>query len=75
MLRFDGSLARPLDFDSAPTNSPLHRTLNPAAARARQQFGLVQGPDTYRALEKRRRAAQIKARHALDLADSRNGDR
>jgi hypothetical protein len=66
MLRFDGSLARPLDFESPPTDSPLHRRASLPAARARQRFGLVEGPDKYTRLEKRRRAAQIKARHALD---------
>jgi hypothetical protein len=72
MLRFEGSLARRLDFDSLPTDSPLHRTANLPAARGRQRFGLVQGPDKYALLENRRRAAQIKARHALALV---NGDR
>ena len=72
MLRFDGSLARPLDFDSPLLDSPMHRTGSLPAARARHRFGLVPGPDKYGLLEKRRRVAQIKARHALDLV---NGDR
>jgi hypothetical protein len=32
-------------------------------------LGLLRGRDKYEALEKRRRTAQIKARHALDLVD------
>jgi len=74
MFRFDGSLARSLDFDSTPTNIGVPRTVNRTFARTCQRFGLLQGPDKYKALEKRRRAAQIKARHALDLVDLRNGD-
>jgi hypothetical protein len=74
MLRFDGSLARSLDFDSTPSNIPVPRTVSRTFARAGQRFGLLQGPDKYKVFEKRRRAAQIKARHALDLVDLRNGD-
>jgi hypothetical protein len=32
-------------------------------------MALAPAPDKYKALERRRRAAQIKARHALDLYD------
>jgi hypothetical protein len=75
MLRFDGSLARSLDFDGTATNIRVPRTVNRTFARTCQRFGLLQGPGKYKVLENRRRAAQIKARHALDLVDLRNGDR
>lgn len=69
MVRFDGSLARSLDFGNIPTGIA-HRAASPSTARLR-----LQGQDKYKVFEKRRRAAQIKARHALDLVDLRNGDR
>ena len=71
MLRFDGSLARSLDFDNITTDGPLVRPGRPtaSAARLRLHLELAPGPDKYKALEKRRRFAQIKARHALDLVE------
>jgi hypothetical protein len=75
MLRFDGSLARSLDFDATGTNIRVPRTVNRTFAPTCERFGLLQGPDKYKVLEHRRRAAQIKARHALDLVELRNGDR
>ena len=70
MRRFDGSLARRLDFDDT-TIAPLKRDrgANPLPGRLRLGLGLLRGSDKYQALEKRRRAAQIQARHALDLID------
>jgi len=65
MVRFEGSVATTLDFDDRTTGNRLVRI--PAVNRAR--LGLLRGPDKYKTLEKRRRAAQIKARHALDLID------
>lgn len=69
MERFDGSLARQLDFGEVTTTS----TPCGAAARARFRLappsGVLRGPDKYRVLEGRRRQAQIKARRLLDLAD------
>jgi hypothetical protein len=63
MPRFDGSLARTLDFGetaSAPVGRVgLRLTLG----------GVMQGPHKYKVLERRRRHAQIAARRALDLID------
>ena len=71
MLRFDGSLARSLDFDKLTTDGPLVRPgrSSSASARLRLHLELAPGPDKYKAIEKRRRSAQIKARHVLDLVD------
>lgn len=59
----DGSLARQLDFEHPTTE------VRPVRARSMRRLGLVRGPDKYKVLERRRRAAQINARHALDLID------
>ena len=71
MRRLDGSLARRLDFDDTPIGSPLERDrgTNTSPIRLRLGLGLLRGAGKYQAFEKRRRAAQIKARHALDLID------
>jgi len=63
MYRVDGSLARTLDFGETTTEV---RAPRPGSLR---RLGLLRGPDKYRVLERRRRAAQIKARHVLDLID------
>jgi hypothetical protein len=63
MYRVDGSLARTLD--SGETTSVLRVTLH----RSLRRLGLLRGPEKYKVLERRRRAAQIKARHLLDLID------
>lgn len=70
MPRFDGSLARSLDFDNSTTTLRLRQKTTARRARFRLGFALLQGPDKYAVLERRRRAAQIKARHALDRVDS-----
>ena len=66
MPRFDGSLARTLDFGetaAAPVGRVgLRLTLG----------GVMQGPHKYKVLERRRRRAQIAARRALDLIDALN---
>jgi hypothetical protein len=63
MRPVDGSLARKLEFEH-----PLdHVGVRPSGSVHR--FGLLRGPDKYKVLERRRRAAQIRARHALDLID------
>ena len=60
----DGSLARKLDFgEKGITVGPQSRLRLAPASRA------LRGPDKYKVLERRRRAAQIKARHVLDLID------
>ena len=81
MSRFDGSLARTLDFGEAAGPAPAP----PSGRRIRglasigpgsqarvlpaRRLGLLRGPDKYVALDRRRRAAQIQARHAIDLID------
>jgi len=71
MRRFDGSFVRRLDFDDRTIAKALERDrgANPSPVRLRLGLGLLRGGDKYQALEKRRRAAQIEARHALDLID------
>ncbi len=63
MYRVDGSLARTLEIGETTTDVPVVR---PGALR---RLALLRGPDKYRLLERRRRAAQIKARHLLDVID------
>ena len=65
MFRFDGSLARPLDFGEITTSTappPLKASLK----LADRPEG-VRGPDKYKVLEHRRRQAQITARRLLEL--------
>jgi len=64
MYRIDGSLARKLEFGEARTAVPV------AQRRSLRRLGLLRGPDKYKVLERRRRAAQIRARHLLDLIDT-----
>lgn len=71
MTRFDGSAALKLDFGGmtgvTTTGAPVSgrrsglRLAVPAAA--------LRGPDKYKVLEHRRRQAQMKARHLLDLME------
>ena len=63
MYRVDGALARTLEFGDTTTEV---RTARPGSLR---RLALLRGPDKYKVLERRRRAAQIKARHVLDLID------
>jgi hypothetical protein len=73
MPRFDGSLAMALDFGDATVTG----TVTPAGRSAYGRTtlclapapGRLTGPDKYRILERRRRDAQIRARHLLDLLD------
>jgi hypothetical protein len=81
MSRFDGSLARTLDFgEAAPPAAPASsgrrirglasiRPGSQARVHPARRLGLLRGPDKYAVLDQRRRAAQIKARHAMDLID------
>ena len=64
MYRVDGSLARKLEFGEATTE------VRVARHTSLRRLGLPRGPDKYKVLERRRRAAQIKARHLLDLIDT-----
>jgi hypothetical protein len=81
MSRFDGSLARTLDFGEAAAASGAmdargRMGTRPSMSRARGaavvfsgKIGLLRGTDKYKVLDRRRRAAQIQARHAMDLID------
>ena len=70
MRRFEGSLALKLDFGGLAT-----RVTSTAGRGARAGLRLAaapdpaSAPDKYRALERRRRTAQIRARHLLELMD------
>ena len=70
MTGFDGSLALKLDFGDLParvTSTGGRAALRLAAGQA------MSGPDKYRLLEHRRRQAQIRARHLLELMDQGTG--
>ncbi len=69
MSRFDSSLARTLDFEELTSHTPIRGLTSLRAAQSRRRLGLLRGPDKYKVLDQRRRAAQIKARHAMDLID------
>lgn len=66
MSRFDGSLARKLDFGEMTTTAAQP---GGAGLRLAVPSGLLRGPDKYKVLDERRRQAQIKARRLLDLLD------
>jgi hypothetical protein len=59
----DGALALALDFGDAP--APAFRPAAPAMRLARPPR-VAGGPDKYKALEHRRRQAQIRARRLLE---------
>ncbi|HJR57751.1 MAG TPA: hypothetical protein VJ813_00055 [Vicinamibacterales bacterium] len=66
MTRFDGSAALRLDFGGITTTStPGGR----GALRLAVPPGGLRGPDKYKVLDHRRRQAQIKARHLLELME------
>ncbi len=67
MSRFDGSLARALDFGESTTTSYPGAV---ASLRLASSGTTLRGPDKYKILETRRRRAQISARRALDLLDT-----
>jgi hypothetical protein len=67
MTRFDGSLARQLDFGEFTTTTfPAARPLKAGLKVAARPTG-VRGPDKYKVLEHRRHQAQIAARRLLGL--------
>lgn len=66
-MRFDGSLARQLDFGGTTTTAPAGG--GRGGLRLALPSGVVRGPDKYLVLEHRRRQAQIKARRLLDLLE------
>jgi hypothetical protein len=76
MTRFDGSTALKLDFGGVTTTSAVGGRgrgglrLAPRLARFSARSGqALRGPDKYKILEHRRRQAQIKARHLLELME------
>ena len=69
MSRFDGSLARSLDFGESTTTSYPGGT----PLRLARSGAILSGPGKYKVLETRRRRAQITARRALDLLDAMDG--
>ena len=69
MSRFDSSLARTLDFDDLTSHTSIRPLSSLRAGHSRRRLRLLRGPDKYKVLDQRRRAAQIRARHAMDLID------
>ena len=69
MARFDGSLARTLDFGETATTGVPAAPVGRIGLRLTLR-GVVQGPHKYKVLERRRRRAQIAARRAVDLIDA-----
>jgi hypothetical protein len=74
MTRFDGSTALKLDFDGM-TGMTTTGTMAMVPGRGRAGLrlaspgGALRGPDKYKILEHRRRQAQIRARHLLQLME------
>ena len=76
MTRFDGSTALKLDFEGM-TGMTTTGTMAMASTRGRAGLrlasagpgGALRGPDKYKILEHRRRQAQIRARHLLELME------
>ena len=69
MARFDGSLARTLDFGETTTTAPVYSG-GRAGLRLARPGGVLRGPGRYKVPETRRRQAQINARRALDLIEA-----
>ena len=67
MTRFDGSAALKLDFGGVTTSTLTSGRRG--GLRLAVPTGSLRGPDTYKVLEHRRRQAQIKARHLLELME------
>jgi len=73
MPRFNGSLALALDFGGTTTTAtPGTAGVCGACAplRLAHRSFLPDGPDKYKVLDCRRRSAQLRARHLLDLLDA-----
>jgi hypothetical protein len=64
MRRVDGSLARTLDFGDTPTTTAFF--IRSVRGRLATQPRLPRGPEKYKALDHRRRQAQIRARRLLE---------
>jgi len=72
MTRFDGSTALKLDFGGMTTTGGVATAAGGrgrAGLRLTNPGGALRGPDKYRILEHRRRQAQIRARHLLELME------
>ena len=78
MTRFDGSTALKLDFGGMTGMTEMTTTGTMAMApggrgraglRLASPGGALRGPDKYQILEHRRRQAQIRARHLLELME------
>jgi hypothetical protein len=68
MTRFDGAAALKLEFSGITTTSGEGRG-GRGGLRLALPSGNLRGPGKYQVLEHRRRLAQIKARHLLDLME------
>jgi hypothetical protein len=71
MSGFEGSLALKLDFGESPSRVTSTGGRGRAGLRLASGAEQLTGPDKYRVLDARRRRAQIRARHLLDLMDDR----
>jgi hypothetical protein len=71
MTKFDGSLARSLDFGEIAPATAQAAICGGARAGLRLALpgGLLRGPAKYQVLDRRRRRAQIRARRVLDLLE------
>lgn len=69
-MRFDGAAALKLDFGGVTTTSTSIKGRR-GALRLAVPSGGLRGPDKYKVLDHRRRQAQIKARHLLELMEER----
>lgn len=67
MRRLDGSAALTLDFGGMTTSTA--GAVGRSGLRLAVTTGGLRGPDKYKVLEHRRRQAQIKARHLLELME------
>ena len=67
MTRFDGSAALTLDFGGMTTSTT--GAGGRRGLRLAVPTGGLRGPDKYKILEHRRRQAQIRARHLLELME------
>lgn len=66
MTRFDGSAALKFDFGGFTTTGTAGGR---AGLRLAAPSGVLRGPGKYKVLEHRRRQAQMKARHLLELME------
>ena len=66
-MTFEGSAALKLDFGGMTTTGTASGAR--PGLRLAVRSDALRGPDKYKVLERRRRQAQIKARHLLDLME------